>query len=652
MNQGFQSRRGYGRDFLARPAVQERPDTLSEILLAARRQAWVVVVCAIAGLALGLLHYATTPKTYQAAATLLVEERQSELREEISATLPTARSDTSMMNELQILGSLEIASDVVRALDLSGNPNFTDPPQSLLGSVVSGAKSAIRALIPQPAPQPAATGGDGAGTEDLDTLRAAQRLRLQTDLRRVGRSFVVEIWYESHDPVLATEIVNAYADAYLADGIEANVEAAMRTAGWMDDRLQELRAAALEAAEEAERFRLENGAADQQGLRERQSRAEALNELVEQFQVRSQEAALESSFPVSTGRILSRALPPRDPAAPKGWQVLAGGMVLGLFAALLIAVAREMRETGFRTGADVTDALGVPFLGYLPVVRSRDVRKRGAGLNTRVRFAAPPPAWEPGKPALPQLMARDRAMPLDIAPPGGPSAHLPATALLASRAPASEAGRAFAGLYANIDLSLAGQSEGRILAIGALTGGEGASHVASNLAHAAACAGRRVLLVDADLAGAGLTKRMGAEGAPGTVDVLDGLVGIRDAVRHVPEAGHCFLPTGAQADTGPVSPYMADFATLLTELRAAYDDIFVDLPPLSRSPEVKTLLRAVENIVLVTAWGRTPRKMLTSWLDHEGDLHRRILGVVLNRAEPRRLPLYGVVQPSFRPGRA
>jgi uncharacterized protein involved in exopolysaccharide biosynthesis len=79
------------------------------------------------GIVLALFHYATSPKTFEASATLLIEEQRTELEQELSAALPTARNDTSMMNEMQILASLQVASDVVAALDLSENAVFLEP---------------------------------------------------------------------------------------------------------------------------------------------------------------------------------------------------------------------------------------------------------------------------------------------------------------------------------------------------------------------------------------------------------------------------------------------------------------------------------------------------------------------------------------------
>jgi uncharacterized protein involved in exopolysaccharide biosynthesis len=122
MNLRPQDSGGFGMDFLsdATRIANRSEEALAELILAARRQAWVMVAGVVFGIAAALFHYATSPKTFEASATLLIEEQRTELEQELSAALPTARNDTSMMNEMQILASLQVASDVVAALDLTG----------------------------------------------------------------------------------------------------------------------------------------------------------------------------------------------------------------------------------------------------------------------------------------------------------------------------------------------------------------------------------------------------------------------------------------------------------------------------------------------------------------------------------------------------
>jgi hypothetical protein len=63
-----------------------------------------------------------------------------------------------MLNEMQILASLQVASDVVTALNLTENPAFLNPPSSLLSQGIAGAKASVRALIPVPETEVGAVG--------------------------------------------------------------------------------------------------------------------------------------------------------------------------------------------------------------------------------------------------------------------------------------------------------------------------------------------------------------------------------------------------------------------------------------------------------------------------------------------------------------
>ncbi|MEM1274561.1 MAG: hypothetical protein AAGF88_12130 [Pseudomonadota bacterium] len=625
------------------------PSDLTELMLAGRRQFWCLALGALMGLGLGVLHYATSPREYRATATVLIEERQSDLEQEIAATLPTARSDTSVMNQVQILGSLHLAAEVARALELTHNDTFQNPPNSLLGETIGAAKGWVRSLIPRPAPPPLIEGASGT---DEAILQTADRLRARTDFTRIGRSFVVEISHSASDPVLATDIVNAYAEAYLADGIEASVAASVRTADWMEARIEELRRSAVDAAAEAEAFRAEFGASDQQGLRERQERADALNELLVTFQSRYQEIAFESSFPSSSGRILSRALQPRDPDSPRAWQDLGAGLVLGLMLGLAIAVLREARETGLRTSGDVTRYLGLSFLGYLPVVskgqlrRARSVEDASVAPGPRVAFS--PELRDQGPVNLPPLLSRHSAQPLSARPVSG-ALIAPRDLVLSAYLPGSPADHALRRLHSAMDQGSAGQT-GRILAIGGTEAGDGATQLAANLAHVSARAGKATLLIDGDFVHSGLTRALRASDTQGLVDVLDCVLPVGHAIRRIAGTGLDILPTGLGARRGDVmeASYLAEFGALLIELAGVYDTIVVDLPPLAQYPEVTALIRQVDQIVLCVPWGRRSRRAIADFLASAPDLTARIAGLVLTNTRLNHLPRYGEQRQAMR----
>ena len=90
-------------------------------------------------------------------------------------------------------------------------------------------------------------------------MRAVALLQSGLTAERVGRSFVIEVSLSAYDPGLAGSITRAYADAYLADHLNANFDATQRATVWLQGRIGELRDRSQEAALEVETFRAENG---------------------------------------------------------------------------------------------------------------------------------------------------------------------------------------------------------------------------------------------------------------------------------------------------------------------------------------------------------------------------------------------------------
>jgi uncharacterized protein involved in exopolysaccharide biosynthesis/Mrp family chromosome partitioning ATPase len=590
---------------------------LRELWLAGRRQRPVIALFGLLGLALGVFHYATSPKQYYSSAVVLIEERQNDLEQEISALRPLTRNDTGFENQMQILQSRRLAEDVVRRLGLQGRPDFLAPPVSVLGGLKDEAKARLRGLLPQP-PDARPASAETGSSADAAVQAAAALLARDTSFGRVGRSYSVEIGYLSHDPVLARDIANAYAEAYLADGTRANVEESDRTADWMKERIEEIRQVASAATIDFERFRAENGAMDQQGLREREQRVEALNALYVAIEARYQEHLIAGSYPVPNGRILSAALLPERPSAPRAWQLLAAGLAAGLMLGLAVAVLRETREAGLRTARDV-QAEGLAFLGYLPTFRKR-------------RRPAPPPAPLPETDGAEAVFRTSYGRGLSEPRRQGPFAS--------GASPAADA-YATAAFRVLLSAEIAGETrgQGRVVGIGGLVAGDGATTLAEDLARQSAFAGRRTLLVDGD-PGRALTQRLcgrDAEGR-GAGDLWSGIVRLSSGLDLLP------VPRMSGADAMRTSA----IANTLSAARARYDVVLVDLPPVGFHPAAMALTRSLDGIVLVLRWGRTPRELLQAALSRDPDLRQRIAGVALNRTRIPRLRKYGVSRQECR----
>jgi succinoglycan biosynthesis transport protein ExoP len=232
----------------------------------AARQAKVVAVCAIIGLLLGVIYLQTTPKQYTSFASVLIDEGLNKVVDDISAASQTMQTDASLLSQIEILSSARLASVVVDKLKLDQNDAFMNPPQSALAKGIGFLRGMVGYFRGSSADQiPGMENVDEATREAM--MKTARHdyavLKLQSEVlaQRNGRSYVISIGYQAPDPGLATAITKAYADAYLADQLNASFDATERAALWLQGRLTELRESSQQAAMAVEKFRAEHGLA-------------------------------------------------------------------------------------------------------------------------------------------------------------------------------------------------------------------------------------------------------------------------------------------------------------------------------------------------------------------------------------------------------
>lgn len=248
---------GDGEDFI----------DIERLLGMAARQAKVVAVCAIIGLFLGVLYLQTTPPKYASFSSVLIDEGLNKIVDDISAASVTMQTDSAILSQIEILTSTRLAAVVVDKLKLDQNDTFMNPPMSAAAKGMGFIRGLIQYVHPS---SPVAGVGDITKLDPAtrDALIASSRrdyaiLKLQSEVRaeRTGRSYVIAIGYQSTDPALATAITKAYADAYLADQLDATFDATERAAVWLQGRLTELRESSQAASLAVEKFRAEHGLA-------------------------------------------------------------------------------------------------------------------------------------------------------------------------------------------------------------------------------------------------------------------------------------------------------------------------------------------------------------------------------------------------------
>jgi capsular exopolysaccharide synthesis family protein len=274
------------------------------------------------------------------------------------------------------------------------------------------------------------------------------------------------------------------------------------------------------------------------------------------------------------------------PVAPRPARNLGLGFVLGLLLGIGAAVLREALDTTVKTVATLTDTTGVPVLSTVP----HDPRARNAPLiiegsvrSTRAE-------------ALRQLRTNLR--------------------------------------FVDVDRST------RSMVVTSACPGEGKSTTACNLAIVLAEAGKRVVLVDADLRRPRLAEYLDLEGAIGLTNVLAGQVEVRTALQHWGDSGVFVLASGSVPPNPSELLGSNNMADLLAALTAAFDVVIIDTPPLLPVTDAAVLASAVDGTLLVSRHGHTTVSQARQAADALRAVEARILGTVLNMAPARRHQTY------------
>jgi succinoglycan biosynthesis transport protein ExoP len=338
-------------------------------------------------------------------------------------------------------------------------------------------------------------------------------------------------------------------------------------------------------------------------LRELERAAETYRNLYQTFLQRYQEAVQQQSFPVTEARIISRAVPPTGASEPRLSLVLALCLALGCGIGGVVGAFREFRDRFFRTGEQVRDALGLEYLGSVPLVE--------LSLGQR------PPA-EPVK---------------------GEIYRKNALSAFAREHPSSAFAETLRSARIAADVHI--DRPHKVIGIVSVLPGEGKSTIAVNFAQALARSAT-VLLIDADLRNPGATRALGQHAKEGWLEILLEGRAAASVMLSDPDSGLKFLPAVVQRRIPHSSELLASAAMTRLLARAAgeFDYIVLDLPPLGPVVDARAIAPRVDGFIMVVEWGETSRKAVKDTLNAEPQITGRCLGVILNKVDASKMKLY------------
>jgi succinoglycan biosynthesis transport protein ExoP len=310
--------------------------------------------------------------------------------------------------------------------------------------------------------------------------------------------------------------------------------------------------------------------------------------------------------------VVDRPLRPGRPVYPLPLQNMAFGATIGLLLGLIAAVGREALDRTAASAEQVEQDLGIPSLGSLPDTTGRSLH---------ASYYGPSDKSEGGK--------RKRTKP----PEADPDRTAPAE-LLVHTHPKSAVAEAARAIRTNI-LFLSPDQAYRTLLVTSAGPSEGKTTVATSLAIAMAQTGRKVCLVDCDLRRPRIRDLFGCKPHLGVTTTLLNPETLDQALNET------VVPTLSVLPAGPTPPNPADlvqseaFRRLLTDLKARFDHVVIDSPPICVVTDAAIASTRVDATVLVVRQRRSRRDMVRRAMRALRDVGSHCPGFVLNAAAER-----------------
>jgi uncharacterized protein involved in exopolysaccharide biosynthesis/Mrp family chromosome partitioning ATPase len=629
-----------------RPASAEEPliDLMEVFRLFQRQRRLIATVLGLAVLG-SLAYLAIAPAYYTASSMLLFEIRTSEPFQQ-QGSVNEAVASAFVDSQVEVLKSDGIARFIVKRLNLLSDPEFVPRP-GIVGTIVEFVRRTI--------------GAGPASTEADQLARAGRKLQANLTIKRTGLTYVVSIDYRSLDANKAARISNAVTDAYFVGQLDSKSRAARRANIWLQDRIKELKGEAETTERAVADYKSKNSPAD---AGRRQLNEQELGELSSQRRVllkdlessartyralqdsllqRVTEFTQQQTFPMTDARVVSEAVPPLERSDPKALLILGIATFLGFVGGIGAGFTREFFDNTLRTSSQVQRALGVECLGILPAIRAARVRDEADPMLRWMAQGAHNRGKDTGDGTsiIDLGDQRGRPVPRRQLPVPGQSRLIEAVGdrfRFVVDEPFSQFAETIRCLQVAAELA---ELEGRknVLGVTSAQPGEGKSLVASNLSGMLAISGSRVLLIDCQPRNRELTQQLAPNAKAGLMRAMANPGAVDDMIWRDESTNLDLLPMDAPTSVGrPIGVVSTSMMQgILAAVQDRYDYIVVDLPALTPVADVKAISNLIDHFLLVIEWGRTSQSAVLSALDAAPLVYEKLLGVVLNNANPAAL---------------
>ena len=188
------------------------------------------------------------PSIYQAASTILIEAEDAKVVsiQEVYA-VGSARTEY-FYTQFEILKSRDLAEKVIKKLDLINNPAFN--------SKENKDSSLLAGFIEKKPPS------------EQDIIQSTlSKFSQNLEVRPLRNTQLVQIAFNSTDPVLAADIINTLAQTYIESDLESRLEMTRSAATWLNSRMSGLREQLDKSEQELQDYREKENLIEVEGVR-------------------------------------------------------------------------------------------------------------------------------------------------------------------------------------------------------------------------------------------------------------------------------------------------------------------------------------------------------------------------------------------------
>lgn len=370
----------------------------------------------------------------------------------------------------------------------------------------------------------------------------------------------------------------------VAAALSADIETAQRQADQVAIQIEALRSAVAATEDE-----VATQSRDLLRFQQLQREAEAVGELYLFILTRMKEAEVQQGTQKPDARLISLAVTPLSPTRPRKALTVAMALALGAAVGVGIALLREAASKGIKSGEDLEQLTGLPVLGQIP---TSDLRRR--------------------RDLLPLLKRKDT----------------------------NAFSEAIRNLRTSVLLSKPDKPP-QIILLASSIPAEGKTTTAIALAQSLGGMGGRVLLMEIDIRRLTLAEYLGDNPRHTLIDVTEGKVSVDEAAQQVDGLKFSVLQGGKSTLNAADFFSSQAFQDTMAKLRASYDHVVLDAPPILPVSDSRIVGQYVDAILYACAWNSTPPAVIRSGLSEFKAAGLEPDGMILTKIDVAKASEYG-----------